>query len=229
MSAPSVLFDLQDITLSYQGKPALHHFSASFRRGEMWAVLGPNGSGKSTLLRILAGELRSWEGRLERAALAPRQIGYLGQTALLNQDLPVTVWDVVSQGLVDELSFGLWRGGRRRAASVRARIATALEAMDLLPLRDRVWTHLSGGQRQRALIARLLVQDADVLLLDEPMNSLDEASQLRLLGLLGELHRAGKTVICVLHDERLAARHFPLTLLMQAQRTDAGAVAEERA
>ncbi len=228
MSPRPVLFDLQDITLSYQGKPALHHFSTTFRQGEMWAVLGPNGSGKSTLLRILAGELTHWEGRLERADLRSRQIGYLGQTALLNQDLPVTVWDVVSQGLAPEMSFGLWMSGRR-AASVHARIATAMEAMALTDLRDRVWTHLSGGQRQRALIARLLVQDADVLLLDEPMNSLDEASQLRLLELLGELNAAGKTVICILHDEKLAARFFPLTLLMQARLSEKNSSTEVRA
>lgn len=228
MSPRPTLFDLQDITLSYQGKPALHHFSARFEQGEMWAVLGPNGSGKSTLLRILAGELKNWEGRIEHAGISPRQIAYLGQTALLNQDLPVTVWDVVSQGLVSELSFGLWNRGTR-AESVKARVETALEAMDLVSLQNKVWTHLSGGQRQRALIARLLVQDADVLLLDEPMNSLDEASQLRLMRVLTELHTAGKTIICVLHDEKLAERFFPMTLLMQAHHGHAHAPHEVRA
>jgi zinc/manganese transport system ATP-binding protein len=208
--APDLLFELKDLTLSYQGRPALHHLSASFHQGQMWAVLGPNGSGKSTLLRVLSGELTHWEGQLRAPKLTASKIGYLGQTALLNQDLPVTVWDVVSQGLVFELSFGLWK----RPKSANTKIEAALIAMDLLDSRRQVWTHLSGGQRQRALIARLLVQDADVLLLDEPMNSLDEQSQHRLLNVLKLMNERGKTIICVMHNEQMARKYFSQSLFL---------------
>lgn len=220
-----VLFDLDDITLSYQGRPALHHFSACFRAGEMWAVLGANGSGKSTLLRVLSGELTHWEGRLVRPALPTRRIGYLGQSSLVNQDLPVTVGDVVSQGRAFDLGVGLWPAftskARARRQAAHAQIEIALEAMGLNPIRDKVWTHLSGGQRQRTLIARLLAQDADVLLLDEPMNSLDESSQQKLIEVLESLNAVGKTIICVLHNDDLARRHFPHRLLMKTHQKPA--------
>lgn len=216
MSQAPIVFELKDLTVSFQGRPALHHFSATFRQGEMWAVLGPNGSGKSTLLRVLSGELKSYEGQLRRpdflTTLDTDRIAYLGQTPLMNQDLPVTVKDVVSQGLISDMPWGFWPQSAEFKRERLQKIEKALTVMDLMPLQNEIWTHLSGGQRQRALIARLWVQDADILLLDEPTNSLDEASQKRLLEELTRLHRSGKTVICVMHDEVLARKYFSQSL-----------------
>lgn len=215
MPQSNVLFELKNLTVSFQGRPALHHFSAHIQRGEMWSVLGPNGSGKTTLLRLLAGELNSWEGHFVNHVKDPRRIAYLGQTPLLNQDLPVRVYDVVSQGIAHDLPWGLWGRFWKRGGPAEERILKALRAMGLAELKDEVWSHLSGGQRQRALIARLFAQDADVLLLDEPTNSLDEASQNLLMTHLQAAHHAGKTIVCVMHDEPLAHSHFSKCLSLE--------------
>lgn len=203
MPQDNTLFHLQNLTLSFQGRPALHHLSGSIRSGEMYAVLGPNGAGKSSFLRLLAGELNQWEGLFERK-LPQSEVGYLAQTPLLNQEFPVTVAQVVSQGLARELPLSLLPF----SGSQQDRIHHALEQVDLLPLKNEIWRKLSGGVRQRALIARLLVQNPKLLLLDEPFNSLDTASSDQLCSIFQNLHKQGLTLVVVLHDEDLARTHF---------------------
>lgn len=208
--SPPLLFELDNVTVSFpfargpretsrELRPALHHLDFKIFAGEMWNLRGPNGSGKSTLLRLLAGEIPSWEGRFVRNVAIPR-IGYLGQHPLLDQDLPVTVFDVVSQGIMTKLSWGLLRSRQQKQAQQDI-VTAALMAVDLVAESHQIWSHLSGGQRQRALIARLLAQDADVLLLDEPTNSLDQPSQEHLAEVLTNLHAIGKTIVCAVHLE----------------------------
>lgn len=208
-SKSSCLFELKNITLSYDGRPALHHISGRIERGEMLAVSGPNGSGKSSLLKLLAGGLSRYEGQLTSNLGDSERLAYLPQSSLLNTDIPVSVESVVSQGLWPNVSWGGWL-----RADERLRVAAALERVGMKDLAREVWADLSGGLRQRALIARLLCQDASLWLLDEPLTALDARSTHEILSLLREMNQAGKTIICVLHDHSIIEQFFPKTLML---------------
>ncbi len=169
--------------------------------------MGPNGSGKSTLIKSVAGLLRPMSG-ICRVAPGLR-IAYLPQLSELERSFPARVKDLVA--------LGLWqkRGllGRHRPADRQA-IAAALRAVGLAGFDARPLDSLSGGQLQRALFARVLVQDADLILLDEHFNAIDEKTIRDLIGLTLRWHGDGRTVIVVLHDLDLVRAHFPQALLL---------------
>jgi zinc/manganese transport system ATP-binding protein len=197
---------LGDLTLGYDGHPAVHHLTGTFAAGSMTAVAGPNGSGKSTLLKGIMGMVTPLGGRIERPA---GPIAYLPQSAELNRDFPATVGELVA--------LGLW--ARRGAfggvdAADRRQIGAAIAAVGLEGFGRRPIDTLSGGQLQRALFARVVVQDAPVVLLDEPFAAIDENTVADLLQLVEQWHGEGRTVIAVLHDLDLIRRHFPQTLLL---------------
>jgi zinc/manganese transport system ATP-binding protein len=199
---------LQNLTVSYRRHPALHHVSGHFQRGSLTAVVGPNGAGKSTLLKSLAGLLRPEPA--SRLAHAPGlRLAYLPQHSELDRHFPLTVRDCVL--------MGLWAhtGAMGRVSpALQLRVDTALEAVGLQGFELRPVGSLSSGQLQRTLFARLLVQDADIILLDEPFNAVDSKTTAGLLRLVQQWHRQGRTVIAVLHDEKQVHTHFPDTLLL---------------
>lgn len=198
---------LDDLTLTYDSRPAVHHLSGCFAPGSLTAVVGPNGAGKSTLLRALAGLHRPDGGRI--TADGEARIALLPQLAALDRTFPLACRDVVM--------FGLWpRYGAFRAIARedQARAEAALAAVGLSGFERRTVGSLSAGQTQRLLFARLLVQDADILLLDEPFNAVDAKTSADLLRLVRDWHGEGRTVIAVLHDLDLVAREFPETLLL---------------
>ncbi|MCX7373275.1 MAG: metal ABC transporter ATP-binding protein [Alphaproteobacteria bacterium] len=196
---------LTNLTVAYDGRPAVHHVSGEFLPGSMTAVVGPNGAGKSTLLRTIAGLRTPLEGRVEGAA----HVALLPQASQLDRSFPISALDVVL--------FGLWAGhGAFRAVPPAGRDAAraALEAVGLRGFEARGVGSLSAGQFQRLLFARLLVQDAPILLLDEPFTALDERTATDMLTLLRRWHGEGRTIIAVLHDLELVRREFPRTLLL---------------
>jgi zinc/manganese transport system ATP-binding protein len=198
---------LEDVTLTHGRRPAVHHVSGRFAPGSLTAVVGPNGAGKTTLLRALAGLHKPQGGRIAHEAAA--RIALLPQLAALDRGFPIACRDVVMQGL--------WpRVGALRAvpAEERARAERALAAVGLSGFEGRPVGTLSAGQTQRLLFARLLVQDADILLLDEPFNAVDERTSADLLRLVRDWHGEGRTVVAVLHDLDLVSREFPQTLLI---------------
>jgi zinc/manganese transport system ATP-binding protein len=198
---------VQDLTVSYRGHPAVHHLSGSFVAGSLTAVVGPNGAGKSSLLAALVGTLPRHEGRIERDPAL--RIAYLPQAAALDRAFPVRVHEVVATGLWPRLgSF------RAVAAADRARIGHALAAVGLGGFERRWLGELSAGQVQRVLFARLLVQDAGLVLLDEPFNAIDARTTADLLGLLRRWKQEARTVIAVLHDLEQVREHFDETLLL---------------
>lgn len=198
---------LEDLTLGYEGHAALNAITGSVRVGSLTAVVGPNGSGKSTLLKGIAGILQPQSGSCRTAADA--RIAYLPQISELDRSFPANVYDLVSLGLWQDR--GLLRRHRRED---RLRIAEALVAVGLAGMEKKPLSALSGGQFQRALFARVMVQDASIILLDEPFNAIDAATVQAMLELIKRWHAQARTVIVVIHDPELVNRHFPETLMV---------------
>ena len=202
---------LMDVTIAYHGHPAVHHVSGAFERGSLTAIVGPNGAGKSTLLGAMAGLTRVNQGTIEfdQTDAQHQQIAFLRQLSGINQDFPLRVLEVVAMGAWQDI--GAW--GAIKGAVLR-RIEAALAQVALEGFEDRLIDELSVGQLQRVLFARLIVQDAPIILLDEPFNALDATTTTDLLKIIHSWHTSGRTVVAVLHDLQMVKDHFPKTLLM---------------
>lgn len=187
----------------------LHTLNLTIPDQSMVALLGPNGSGKSTLLKIIAGELTPSQGQVGLSPELQGAIGYLSQSAQFDVSIPVSVFEVAAMGLLNRR--GLFSA---ITAADKARVTEMLARVGLLHLANHNLQELSGGQLQRLRFARLLVEDAKLLLLDEPFNAVDENTQRDLLMLLNEQHRAGCTIITALHNQSLANLHFPLHIYL---------------
>ena len=199
----------------------MHHLSGEVASGALLAVVGPNGAGKSTLFRGIVGLLRPLAGQIRTGDLGPREIAYLPQIADIDRSFPISVFDFVSTGLWRRIgSFG----GIGRAA--RQRIAHAIAAVGLTGFESRGIGTLSGGQMQRMLFARVLLQDARVIVLDEPFNAMDAKTAADLLMLVGQWHNEGRTVLAALHDMEMVRAHFPQTLLLAREPVAWGATSE---
>lgn len=208
--APDHAVRVRDLTVSYHGHPAVHHLSGEFAAGVLTAVVGPNGAGKSSLMEVLAGVRRDFQGQL---VLPPaKQVAYLPQAASLDRSVPVTVREVVA--------MGLWaRLGCFRALDDcgHAAVQGALASVGLRGFEQRLIGELSAGQVQRALFARVLVQDARLILLDEPFNAIDARTTADLLAVLHRWRRESRTVIAVLHDLDQVREHFDQALLLSRE------------
>jgi zinc/manganese transport system ATP-binding protein len=198
-----------NLTLGYERHPAVHHLDGEIEKGSLLAVVGPNGAGKSTLFKGIVGTLRPLAGRIERGGLTVRDIAYLPQIADIDRTFPINVYDMVSMGMWRR--SGLFGGIGRKE---RAEIETALAAVGLTGFEDRAIATLSGGQMQRTLFARLLLQDADLIVLDEPFNAIDTKTCADLLDLVRRWHRERRTVLAALHDMDLVQTSFPQALLL---------------
>jgi zinc/manganese transport system ATP-binding protein len=210
-----------DVTLGYDRHPAVHHLSGEVATGALLAVVGPNGAGKSTLFRGVAGILRPLAGTISLCGLDARDIAYLPQTADIDRSFPITVFDFVGTGLWR--ATGLF-GGIGAAECIR--IDRALAAVGLTGFENRTIGTLSGGQMQRLLFARVLLQDARLIVLDEPFNAIDARTAADLLMLVKHWHAEGRTVLAALHDIDLVAAHFPETLLLAREVVAWGATAD---
>ncbi|MBJ7329101.1 MAG: metal ABC transporter ATP-binding protein [Solirubrobacteraceae bacterium] len=198
------------------GVPTLRNVTFAATAGQTIAVLGPNGGGKTTLMRALLGELPPFEGRVETHG----EIAYVPQTEDARLDFPVSALDVALMG-----AYGRTPWWKRLGRSERDR---ALEALDRVGLRERAkdrFGTLSGGQRQRVLIARALVQDAPILLLDEPFSGVDRASETTILGVLDALRAQGHALLICTHDIE-QARGFDRVLGLHGEQTYFGPGAE---
>jgi len=200
---------LYDLTLGYDGHPAVHHLTGVFAPGTLTAVVGPNGSGKSTLLKGITGILRPLGGRIERGGLKINQIAYLPQQAEIDRSFPITVLDIVGLGLWQRL--GMFGGMK---PEFREQALQAMASVGLEGFEQRGIGELSAGQFQRVLFARLLLQDCPVILLDEPFTAVDARTTGDLLNLVHRWHREQRTVIAVLHNFEQVRAHFPQTLLL---------------
>lgn len=213
---PQLVF--HDLTLGYDRHPAVHHLSGTIARGALLAVVGPNGAGKSTLFKGIVGIVPTLSGRVDLCGLDPREIAYLPQVPDIERSFPIHVYDFVA--------MGLWRktglfGGIGHAE--RERIHAAIAAVGLTGFERRPIGNLSGGQMQRVLFARLLLQDAQLIVLDEPFNAIDAKTAADLFELMCAWHAEGRTVLAALHDLDLVRAHFPEVLLLAREPIARGA------
>jgi len=200
---------VHNLTVSYQRHPAVHHVNGSFVTGAATAIVGPNGAGKSTLLKTMIGMLSPDAGHVSLNGFTRGEIAYLPQQAEIDRSLPVSVLDLVATGLWHQ--SGLF-GKVGRDGFVQA--AEALESVGLSDFAERPISALSSGQFQRVLFARILAQNAQLILLDEPFNAVDARTTYDLLELIRQWSEEGRTVIAVLHDYEQVRTYFPYTLLL---------------
>jgi zinc/manganese transport system ATP-binding protein len=210
-----------NVTLGYDRHPAVHHLTGEVAAGALVAVIGPNGAGKSTLFRGLAGILKPLSGSIDLGGLDIRDIAYLPQTVDIDRSFPISVFDLVGTGLWRSTGFF---GGMGKSA--RDKITQALAAVGLNGFENRSIGTLSGGQMQRMLFARVLLQDARLIVLDEPFNAIDTKTSADLLALVKRWHGEGRTMLAALHDMELVRDHFPETLLLARGPVAWGATAE---
>lgn len=207
---------IRNLTVSYQSRPAVHHVDMTFADGCMYAVFGPNGAGKSTLLKAIMGLLKH-TGSVEWQNLSRGDIAYLPQQSDIDRSQPLTVFELTAMGLWYEIGFF----GRLTAAQ-RERVQHALARVEMADFAHRQISDLSNGQFQRVLFARMLVQNAQFLLLDEPFNAVDAKTTYALLDLLRQENQAGRAVIAVLHDYEQVRAYFPHTFLLAREKVANG-------
>ncbi|CAI2062676.1 Iron(3+)-hydroxamate import ATP-binding protein FhuC [Serratia fonticola] len=209
----TAMMTLQNAIVGYDHTPLFPPLCGHFIAGSLTAVIGVNGAGKSTLLKSLAGLHPLLGGKLNFAGGKAPAMAYLPQLAELDRQFPILVQDLVAMGCWPQ--SGLF-GGMNKCS--RQHIAGALDTVGMSSMAREAVGELSGGQLQRVLFARLLVQQAPLILLDEPFTGIDTATTQLLLRVIAQLHREGRTVIAVLHDMSTVANHFPEALLLTPER-----------
>lgn len=219
MSSPILVFD--NLTLGYRRHPAVHHLCGEIAAGSLLAIVGPNGAGKSTLLKGIVGELPPMQGGLRRIGIERQAIAYLTQQSALDANFPLTVFDLVATGLWRRV--GPFRGLSQRD---RSEVQGAITAVGLGGLEQRAVGTLSGGQLQRARFARVLLQDAQLILLDEPYATIDTATARDLSEIVAEWHNQGRTVISVLHDLDHVRAAYPEAMLLAREEIARGPSAD---
>ena len=213
--------ELKDVSVRYGTRTALDDVSLAVKPGRRVAVVGPNGAGKSTLFNLLAGVLSPDRGRVLIHGHRPERhvcIAYVTQSSQVDWNFPVSVRDVVMMGRVGEI--GLLR---LPSAADRQLVQSSLDQVEMSHLAARQIGELSGGQKQRMFIARALAQEADLMLLDEPLAGLDLQSQDKIFSLLDTLSEQGVTLLFATHDLNLARERFERILLLNRKLVAYGA------
>lgn len=196
---PPVL-EVKNLSVAYNGSPALNDVSFRVQKGDRVAVVGPNGAGKSTLFKAMVGLVHPRTGRVQTNGAA---FGYVTQRSAVDWSFPVTVHDVVMMGRVGKMGWLRWQRPRDREI-----VRQSLEEVGMLDYADRQIGELSGGQQQRVFIARALAQEATILLMDEPFSGVDSPSQEAILEILDRLHEQEVTLLVSTHDLSLAVERF---------------------
>jgi len=210
--AGAPILESKNLTVHYDSRLALEDVSFQLNTGERVAVVGPNGAGKSTLFKVIAGVLQSTSGQVDVFGGGPGGhicIAFVPQRSQVDWTFPVNVVDVVMMGRIGKL--GLFNWPKKRDWDF---VRQALADVGLSAMADRQISELSGGQQQRMFIARALAQEAELMLMDEPLNGLDINSQEQIFDILGELRHRGVTVMIATHDLDQAAERFDRVLLL---------------
>jgi manganese/zinc/iron transport system ATP- binding protein len=217
--------EVNDLTVAYQEKPVLWDVDLVVPQGVLMAIVGPNGAGKSTLIKAMLGLVRTAAGQVlihgRPYAAQRRLVGYVPQRGSVDWDFPTSVLDVVMMGCYGALGW-LRRPGRRE----QERSMAALEQVGMQDFAARQISQLSGGQQQRVFLARALVQDSRLYLMDEPFQGVDARTERAIVTVLQQLRESGRTVVVVHHDLETVPRYFDWVLLLNVRGIAAGPVAE---
>lgn len=223
MTIPAIA--VHELTLAYQDKAVLWNINIAVPQGVLLAVVGPNGAGKTTLLKAILGLLKPASGQVQIMGLPYKKqqhiVGYVPQRASVDWDFPTTVRDVVIMGRYGALG---WFG--RPKPSDWQRVDAALEQVGMTEFADRPIHALSGGQQQRVFLARALVQDAMIYLMDEPFVGVDVATEKAIVAVLQSLRSQGKTLLVVHHDLQTLTQYFDWALLLNVRQIALGPVQE---
>lgn len=216
---------IHDLTVAYHRRPVLWDIDYDAPAGKLVAIVGPNGSGKTTLIKACLDLVPRVSGEVQFFGLPYRQarhrVGYVPQRESVDWEFPINARQVVEMGLYRQI--GWFRPIRRRH---REQAMEALRRVGMADFASRQISQLSGGQQQRVFLARALVQDADVYLMDEPFAGVDAATERAVIELLRQLRTAGKTVLVVHHDLQTVDEYFDHVLLLNMRLIAAGPVSE---
>ncbi len=223
--APAWAVDVNDLTVAYRDKPVLWDIDLQVPPGVLMAIVGPNGAGKTTMIKAILNLVRPTAGQVNIFGKPyeeqRRLVGYVPQRGSVDWDFPTNVLDVVMMGRYSALGW-IRRPGRRE----RELAIAALEKVGMDAFVTRQISQLSGGQQQRVFLARALVQDAEVYLMDEPFQGVDAKTERAILLLLQELRSAGKTVLVVHHDLQTVPEYFDWVMMLNVRRITSGPVPE---
>lgn len=204
---------IRDLTVAYQRKPVLWEINVDLPSGSLVGLVGPNGAGKSTLLKAILDMVPALSGTIEVFGSSYQQqrqrVAYVPQRESVDWDFPATVMDVVLMGTYGHLGWF-----RRPGAKQREQAKAAMRQVGIDSLMDRQISQLSGGQQQRTFLARALVQDADLYLMDEPFAAVDAATERAIVEVLRDLQKRGKTVLVVHHDLHTVPEYFDHLILL---------------
>lgn len=215
----STVLEIRDLSLGYSELTLFRRLSMDIEAGTTLAVLGANGSGKSTFVKMLLGLMDPLSGSVKWPKGRPAEIGYLAQMTEFDRRFPIRVRDLAA--------MGAWRGFGLRSgldSAARDRMTAALDEAGVLDIADRPLHMLSGGQLQRALFARVIMQDAPMILLDEPFAAVDQSTEAHLLSIIRRWRDEGRAVVLVVHDLSSVLDHCSHALLLGGQEATHGTV-----
>lgn len=217
--------DVRDLTVAYRDKPVLWDIDLTVPSGVLMAIVGPNGAGKTTFIKAVLGLLRAAAGQVlffgapyeERRQM----VAYVPQRGSVDWDFPTSVLDVVMMGLYGRLGW-IRRPGRNE----RGLAMQALEKVGMQDFAGRQISQLSGGQQQRVFLARALVQEAEVYLMDEPFQGVDATTERAIIELLRDLRANDKTLVVVHHDLQTVSEYFDHVMLLNVRKIASGPVSD---
>ncbi len=210
--------EIKNLTVAYGENIALEDLNLNIEVGSLMALVGPNGAGKSTLIKTILKFLKQITGEIKINA---KTLAYVPQRNSVDWDFPTTLFDVVEMGCYGRV--GLFK---RVSKEEKQKVLKAIEQVGMLEFKDRQISELSGGQQQRAFIARALVQEADIYLMDEPFQGVDSTTEKSIVEILKQLKAEGKTIIVVHHDLQTVPTYFESVALINKTVIDSGKVSE---
>ena len=217
--------DVTDLTVAYRDKPVLWDVDLQVPPKVLLAIVGPNGAGKTTMIKAILNLVPATAGRVlvygQPYAEQRHLVGYVPQRGSVDWDFPTDVLDVVTMG-----RYGTLGWVKRPGRAERERALEALHKVGMETFLHRQISQLSGGQQQRVFLARALVQDAEIYLMDEPFQGVDATTERAIIALLQELRSAGKTVLVVHHDLQTVPEYFDWVTLLNVRRIASGPVSE---
>jgi manganese/zinc/iron transport system ATP- binding protein len=217
--------EVEDLTVAYKEKPVLWDIDLTVPEGVLMAIVGPNGAGKTTLIKAILNLVNTAAGQVKiygkSSSNQRRLVGYVPQRGSVDWDFPTSVKDVVMMGRYGALGWIKRPGKKEQDLAIQA-----LDKVGMGQFADRQISQLSGGQQQRVFLARALVQDAQIYLMDEPFQGVDATTERAIVSLLQELRASGKTVVVVHHDLQTVPEYFDWTTLLNVRLIASGPVKE---